>query len=497
MTTEMQQLVAARSRLGTAAAAACFVTLEALVVLQVALAQRDGLLTHDQMVRRGFEHGLPLIWHFGVWSDAVMLSGLIAWIVYASIHRWKPLAIVIVSTGALAVTIAMTWSYTKSSLPEAHVVDQSATPAGWAHAAYMWIALTVVALFFTQQPAASLRLRLVVSWLILAHVFIGTHMLLGLLAMNGALPWYQEKPLQSLAGWAVLAATAAALLIANVGLSPTYGAASRIVRATVRAYLWLTDQQPEKAKGYLKLLDHLVETALASTAFFLIAYINWKAGVGVLPVLLVLVIAATWHLSRLSVKQELRIVDTLFPADRFPDDLSPKSRASITVRVAVFTLSYLLLAWFSGQVLLISLCLLIIGLVDYFTRWQINKRFAGYLSDPSFAPDVGERGGEIIEKRRQVVRHYLFVRPHLAKEFLRILGFAIAFSLAALAWLTKSTAASNGAYLLLIVVSISNEVVTVRWRLKRDRDLVKVDTPAPPESPPEDLTPSRPKGLTE
>jgi hypothetical protein len=137
----------------------------------------------------------------------------------------------------------------------------------------------------------------------------------------------------------------------------------------------------------------------------------------------------------------------------------------------VWTLGCLGLAWYSNSVLVISFCLLAIGVLDYWTRRQMNTRFEVYMSDSQFAPDPLERIAEVIEARREVVRWYLFSLPHLRKEMLRTLGFMISFCVAVIGWRTQSHVASNSAYLILIAVLIVNEFITLRWRAKRDASL--------------------------
>src|SRR5664280_992636 len=180
-----------------ASAVITFIALETLVVAQFVLSYRDGLMTHNQMESRGLGNGLPLIWHFGVWSDGLMLSGLLTWIVFKYIPVWTARRFIPASVVAAVITFVMTRSYLASDTPEGHVVDHALTPAGKAHAAYMWIALTIVLVYFLDTPSALSRDKAIVSWLLLGHVFVGTHMLLGLLNDGHALAWYQRTPLSS------------------------------------------------------------------------------------------------------------------------------------------------------------------------------------------------------------------------------------------------------------------------------------------------------------
>jgi len=466
------QVGSSRSGVRIVSAAITFIVLESLVAAQFLLSYRDGLLTYRQMNSRGLGNGLPLVWHFGVWSDGLMLSGLLAWLVFKYVEALRLKSLIPTSTVALVITLAMTWGYVSSDIPGGHVVDHALTAAGWVHTAYMWMALTIVLAFFLGTPHVLPRDKAIVSWLLLGHVFVGTHMLLGLLNLiNHALPWYREAPLESFAGWAVIAIVASSLLLANLGVEPIYRRAIRAVRALWSALLWIQDQNPSDTVGYLSFLDYLVSMYLGMTVFFVIMYNRWAKGADLLSLVLLLAIGVTWLTSRLSVKQELRIMKGLFPGDRVPDDLAPKSRASITVRVSAFTLCYALMAWYTNSVLFVSFCMLVIGVIDFGTRRQINSRFQRYMSDRQFAPNLLETGAEVIEARREVAKWYLFELPHLRKETLRTLGFMISFCVAVIAWRTQSHAASNGAYLILIAVLIMDGFITLRWRVKRDANL--------------------------
>src|SRR5438128_1931099 len=83
---------------------------------------------------------------------------------------------------------------------------------------------------------------------------------------------------------------------------------------------------------------------------------------------LLLLIAIKYFLSRVSVKQELEIGKTLYPPGKVPDDLLPKTRVEITIRVFGFLALYAILGSVSDHIFWASLILTVIACNDYRTR---------------------------------------------------------------------------------------------------------------------------------
>ena len=102
-----------------------FVMLECLVILQAVLANNDQFLTVTEMQRRGVAQGLPFIWHFGMWGDALMISGLVAFIVGRFADQWNWRNILFACIIAFIVTVFLGWTYTLSATPEAHALNLS------------------------------------------------------------------------------------------------------------------------------------------------------------------------------------------------------------------------------------------------------------------------------------------------------------------------------------------------------------------------------------
>ena len=118
------------------AASLTLLLLSVLVLAQGALAYRSNLLTISQMRAAGVPQGLPFIWHFGIWSDFLVISPISAYLVGRYFHLWRlgrwwsSLAIGLVCASFLS------WVYTLSSTPEAHVRNHQLTAAGFVHTVY-------------------------------------------------------------------------------------------------------------------------------------------------------------------------------------------------------------------------------------------------------------------------------------------------------------------------------------------------------------------------
>src|SRR5688572_25807939 len=113
-----------------------FVLFQLLILLQVGLAYQDSFLTLDQMRQRGIERGLPLLWHLGIWSDAILISALAAVMVRRFSDQWSRRALWIAVALAVGFAILLGWLFTLSSTPEANVQHHRTTPAGFAHLLY-------------------------------------------------------------------------------------------------------------------------------------------------------------------------------------------------------------------------------------------------------------------------------------------------------------------------------------------------------------------------
>src|SRR5258708_3096199 len=78
-----------RSSFNSAPAIIVFVCLECLVMVQALLAWQSHFFTVSQMRQVGVNQGLPFVWHFGMWGDLLIVSGLAAYVVGSYSVRWN------------------------------------------------------------------------------------------------------------------------------------------------------------------------------------------------------------------------------------------------------------------------------------------------------------------------------------------------------------------------------------------------------------------------
>ena len=190
---------------------AIFVALEGLVAMQALLAHRDGFVTVAQMQQKGTVHGLPLVWHFGIWGDVFVISPLVAVIGAKYGQQWTMRQILTAALVSLLTTMCMGWIYTFSNTPEAHMQNHEVTGAGLVHLLYMAAAMTVLFLlyFCTAEPSKSFLK--ITSLLLIVHLLFGTHLILGVIDYFAELSWYPDKPLKSPIGWTTLSVLAVGL----------------------------------------------------------------------------------------------------------------------------------------------------------------------------------------------------------------------------------------------------------------------------------------------
>ena len=177
-----------------------FVLLQVLVLAQVVLAWADGFLTVSDMQARGYPAGLPLVWHFGVWGDLLLISPLASFIVGRYCSQWRAPQSSMVMALAVGITLFLGWFYTTGNLPGAHVHQHQTTLAGQLHLIYMAASITVFGLFYLCTHAPP-NVVVVVTLLVITHVFFGTQLALGLVKQFVYLPWYPHEPLLDLGAW--------------------------------------------------------------------------------------------------------------------------------------------------------------------------------------------------------------------------------------------------------------------------------------------------------
>jgi hypothetical protein len=457
----------------TKAAALTLILLELLVITQGYLAYRNHFLTPSQMVNGGTAAGLPFLAHLGMWGDLIYVSPLAAYIVgrFSPSWRWPEMA------GCLAAGIglstALGWSYLSGNLPEAHVQNHQLTAAGWLHQAYMALALAIFTQFFIFTSNVPRYLLWGASFALMIHVFVGTHMALGIYNLYFPASWYPAEPLRSPQGWGVFGVVTAILLFRSLGLG-----------RLILTYVFLTMEDPTTSEGYLKLLNRMCDLLIATTYFFRLFFSKLETGISGLQLVLFIMIAVKYFLSRTSVKQELEIGKALYPPGNVPDPLRPASRKKITFLVGIFLLSYWVLGIFYNNILVASFVLTAIACNDFRTRLNIADVLETFRQ-AEFMPDIKTPGGAKIMERRKVACWYLeeerfrrcrFCTWTVAKEAFSVFGSAVAFMLAIFGWLSARNF-DFAAYSILIFTQVVNEVITMWWRIDRFLRLLKIDTP--------------------
>jgi len=469
-------------------AAVAFAFLESFVVLQAFLAYEDRFFTVAQMHQRGIKAGLPFIWHFGMWGDFVLISVVAAYVIGRYFDRWRMRSMIVSLAVGFVVAGLLSWFYTLSSMPEAHIQNSALTSAGWVHLVYMAVAIAVFTHFFFFSKGISSRLLRVVSVLLFIHVFVGTHMALGILKLFSPLDWYPQQPLGSAFGLVTLVMVGSGLVWRNFGL---------------RWALKLFDQPERTTEQYLVFLDYVCKNV--SVGYFVSRFfLAIRLGETPFSMVLIALVGCVYQLGRRSVRQELEIGRAVFPPDqaRIPDRFRFGDRTAITLEVTAFMLLYLTLGWAAHCILVASACMFVTACIDLNTRRLINNNIREDFADPRYAPLPNEPFYGVIMERRVVAKWFLFELPHLQKEALRIAGCAAALAVANYSYFAGAQEAafcsyvsdafncalygrSHGAYDMdriaygiLIGTLIVNELVTGWWRRERGRRLAEISAGA-------------------
>ncbi len=174
--------------------------LTSLVFLGGWLAYQDQMLTVLQMKQKGVTLGLPFLAHGGMWGDLLIINILLMFIVPRHGNSWSTRSIVIALMIGTTVSVIMHFSYLNIKWPEAHVQNGRLTRAGWVHLVYMAGIMGVLVLFYFYTPNPSPRIVIATSALLLVHLVLGLHFVLGLIKPS----WYPGRPLSDPATWITL-----------------------------------------------------------------------------------------------------------------------------------------------------------------------------------------------------------------------------------------------------------------------------------------------------
>ncbi len=179
---------------------------ESLVALQGLFSWFDGMLTPAQMRASGYDKGLPFLCHGGMWGNVFIISPLVAATMALYGAAWSSYNVVMAAFAGFVCSILMHLTYLGAKYPEAHVQFGKLTAAGYFHVFYMAAAFAALfLLYFGTSPLSPPWFLWMVSALLVIHVAVGTHVVLGIVKPT----WYAGDPLHSLWDtWIPVAATA-------------------------------------------------------------------------------------------------------------------------------------------------------------------------------------------------------------------------------------------------------------------------------------------------
>lgn len=173
-----------------------------LILGEVLFASVDSFLTVAQMRTRGLTNGIPLLGHGGIWSDALMLTPMLAIITYKYANQWSTKSILLMVIVSLVITRLMCAIWIKSgyAMPESLTHDGMLTIAGWLHAVYMLGALAIILLFYFATSCLTSTPVIIVSLILAAHVVIASHIPLSLIGPD----WYNSRNYRDLSTWTMV-----------------------------------------------------------------------------------------------------------------------------------------------------------------------------------------------------------------------------------------------------------------------------------------------------
>ena len=166
-----------------------------LVLLQAVLSAYDRFLTVPQMQRHHCPQGIPFLWHFGIcWGDTFIIVPLCAAMAEYYGSQWHVKDVAYVGAVAFVLSGVMHWQYLACPTQHSHMDDKRITPAAYVHFVFMWVALTIIGLFFLYTTGVPAGRVISAAYLLWAHVVIGTHLFLKLWPPS----WFPEPPIDSI-----------------------------------------------------------------------------------------------------------------------------------------------------------------------------------------------------------------------------------------------------------------------------------------------------------
>ena len=143
------------------------------------------------------------------------------------------------------------------------MLNHHLTSAGIVHLLYMAVAVTIILEFFLFTTTVLPSHLKVVSCLLILHIFLGTHMALGILQFITKLDWYPDKPLKSIIGYLTISTITTSLFLRNLQDESFANKVKTIFeRLAIPVMVWLEDDIFAKGKvktphGLLTCLDKI------------------------------------------------------------------------------------------------------------------------------------------------------------------------------------------------------------------------------------------------
>ncbi len=151
------------------------ILLEGLFTFQKKMFSPKQMIAHRNLV------GLPWIAHCGAsWGDMFIVTPIAVIVLDLYGSQWfvpdRYLTVVIV----LSIDALMHWVWSKGTGTDSLCEDGGLTIAGWMHAIYMAISLTVIVFFYFHTKNINPTLLIAVSSLLTIHIALGNQMALSL-----------------------------------------------------------------------------------------------------------------------------------------------------------------------------------------------------------------------------------------------------------------------------------------------------------------------------
>lgn len=170
-----------------------------LTLFQGVMAYCNGMFSPTQMKARGIAKGLPWIAHAGAsWGDLMIVTPICIAAFAAYGNDWAKYDWPLIIAWVVNALLHFTWS--RNTQPDCLGWNDHLTAAGWVHAIYMGIALTIVLRLYFVTPHPSPAFLIIATALLSVHVFIGNHKILDLWSPE----WWGRTFKGDLQGWFVI-----------------------------------------------------------------------------------------------------------------------------------------------------------------------------------------------------------------------------------------------------------------------------------------------------